>query len=63
MENYQERVVGEKGDIDRKAERLEAFLRSDKSNHITEDERDRMARQNTAMREYSRILGERIAAF
>lgn len=63
MEPHQERVVTEKAELDGNIERLDAFLRSDKSNVISEDERDRMARQHTAMSEYSRILGERIEAF
>ncbi len=63
MEDYQKRVVDEKTALDENMERLDAFLRSEKSNALPDDERDRMARQHTAMNEYSLILGERIIAF
>jgi len=71
MEAYQERVRKEKLDLDGKIERLNAFINDlnvfindlSRFNGLPEDERVRLTRQETAMREYSSILGERIAAF
>jgi hypothetical protein len=64
MEAYQERVRKEKLDLDGKIERLNAFINDlNRFNGLPEDERVRLTRQENAMREYSSILGERIAAF
>ena len=61
MREYQTRVVEEKAEIDEKIQKLDSFLRADTS--VGLPERFRMARQNTAMQEYSRILQERISTF
>ena len=64
MEAYQKRVIEEKSDLDGKIKRLNAFINDlNKFNGLPGDERVRLTRQETAMREYSAILGERIAAF
>ncbi len=63
MEDYQERVVQEKVELDWKKGRLDTFLRSGGHFEVGDEEYNRMVRQITAMREYSQALGERIAAF
>ena len=64
LKPYQQRVVDEKKELDRRCAKLVAFINdSDKFAKVNDDERDRLERQSTAMLEYSKILGERIAAF
>jgi hypothetical protein len=64
MQPYQQRVVEEKAELDAKISRLEAFL-NDNTNVLSlqVDEHSRLLQQATVMREYSRILGLRIAEF
>ena len=61
MEDYQERVIDEKAELDAKLEKLQTFLAKDME--IASDELDRLKRQAEVMAEYSKILGERIEAF
>ena len=63
MEAYQKRVVAEKKELDGKLNKLVEFLDSDKFGNLPPEERTRMIRQSEIMKEYSDILGERIAAF
>ena len=63
MKPYQERVVDEKRDLDEKLSKLAAFGTTPLFTALTPDEQGRLNRQHTVMEEYSRILGERIAAF
>lgn len=65
MEPYQERVIEEKKELDQKLLKLENFIfRSNgKWFDVAEDERLRMVKQYGYMSDYSRVLGERIAAF
>jgi len=63
MAPYQERVAQEKKELDEKLAKLDAFGRTDLFASLPADERGRLNRQHSAMEEYSRILGERIAAF
>lgn len=64
MAPHQQRVVDEQIELDAKHARLCEFI-----NHnplfgtLGEAERGRLLRQEVVMREYSTILGERIAAF
>lgn len=64
MEPHQLRVFEEKKELDIKLKLLDRFM-SGESFHVVcnEDERIRLIRQSNAMQEYSRVLGERIAAF
>jgi len=62
MEAYQERVVEEKKELDDKIEKLAAFLQTDTFGNLPDVEQARMTRQKRAMKEYSKALGERIAA-
>lgn len=60
---YQQRVVDEKHELDDKIERLVAFRSTTVYAALPIDERERLILQLTAMREYSRMLGARIAHF
>lgn len=60
---YQIRVAAEKAELDKKREKLIAFVRSEAFNAIHAQERSRLTRQLTAMDDYSAALGERICAF
>ena len=61
---HQQRVVGEKSDLDTKATALSNFIGT---NPIFEKldpaEQERLKEQNDVMWQYSEILGARIAAF
>ena len=64
MQLYQERVVDEKIELDKKARALSEFIGNNQSfKKLPEDEQDRMKEQCVAMWLYSEILGHRIAAF
>lgn len=66
---HQQRVVEEKAALDLKLEALMHFVTTDMGvtseifRGLPSDEKGRLRRQAKAMREYSDILGERIAAF
>lgn len=61
---HQQRVFEEKEALDIKIEALSKFiLESPIFNNLPEDERKRLVRQSTCMKEYSGILNERIEAF
>ena len=63
MQSYQQRVVEEKNDLDRKRELLTAFIGGDVYRSLDKTEQSRLNRQLEAMSLYSAILGERVAAF
>jgi hypothetical protein len=64
MKAYQERVVEEKKELDKKIEALDNFVNANEAYaDLDEEEQDRLTAQRTAMGEYSDILGERIEAF
>lgn len=64
MQPHQERVVAEKAELDDKLVKLIKFVESSPLfTSLPEDEKTRLVRQAGVMREYSNILGERIAAF
>lgn len=60
---HQERVIQEKKDLDEKIEKLGAFFPTELCQSLPFNERSRLSRQITVMKEYSSILGERIADF
>ena len=60
---FQERVVVEKQELDKKIEALSAFMGGHLFQTIPSAEQARMHKQRVAMRSYSEALGERIAAF
>ncbi len=63
MQPHQERVVTEKKELDEKLEKLKTFLNGKTFQTLPEDEQSRLRIQSNLMRQYSDILGERIAAF
>ena len=71
MEDHQQRVIAEKAELDDRLRKLNVFITSlnvlVNSNRsfvrLPVDEQERLYRQQSCMREYSDILGERIAAF
>lgn len=63
MEQYQERVVEEKTELDGKVLKLQEFVSSDRFNLVEVGEANRMRNQLSVMMDYSNILGERITNF
>lgn len=65
MAPHQERVVTEKAELDEKRMKLDAFIDWDNAvfRGLPADEQARLGRQLAIMDQYSRVLGERIAAF
>lgn len=60
---YQERVVEEKQELDKKIDALGKISKTAFFSTLPKPEQDRLQRQFHVMQEYSVILGERIAAF
>lgn len=63
MPPHQQRVIGEKAQLDDKLTKLTAFLQGETFKALPEDEQDRLLRQSIAMRDYAAALDERISAF
>lgn len=63
MEPFQERVMEEKAELDKKREALRLFIESDNFQKLSYGERHRLRYQANVMRDYSIILDERIQAF
>jgi hypothetical protein len=63
MQPHQERVAIEKRELDEKIAKLDAFRHGDVYPTLEEVERLRLTRQWCHMKDYSNVLGERIAAF
>ena len=63
MQPHQESLVKEKAELDEKIANLEAFQQGDIHRTLPEIERARLKRQFWHMKDYSDVLGERIAAF
>jgi hypothetical protein len=63
MQAFQERVVAEKADLDKKLEALRKFQTSEAFWELPLSERRRLGEQAVAMGTYSTILEERIMAF
>lgn len=63
MEEYQQRVIDEKVELGRKLYLLTVFLDGETFKTLPSEEQERMQRQHVVMKEYSKILGERVAAF
>ena len=63
MQPHQERVLAEKSELDAKIEKLDAFRHGDIYHTLSVAERDRLTRQYAHIKDYSNVLGERIAAF
>ena len=63
MKEYQTRVIEEKRALDENRARLIGFMATADFDALPKDERRRMQKQDDVMRQYSEILGERIANF
>lgn len=64
MKPYQQRVVDEKQELDIKIKGLDRFVYfSNAYAGLTAEEQDQLCRQLDHMVSYSKVLGERIAAF
>lgn len=64
MKPYQERVIQEKKELDEKMDKLRNFINAGCPGVGSNDaEVKRLSRQMEYMFDYSRVLGERIAAF
>lgn len=64
LKPHQQRVVTEKAELDEKVGKLDAFVLSEEfADLVGFDEMCRLINQLHTMKQYSAILGERIAAF
>ncbi len=63
MKGYQNRVIEEKSELDIRLGDLRDFLNTETFVELGIEEKERLRYQSETMRTYSRILGERIAAF
>lgn len=63
MQPHQERVVTEKSELDEKIGKLDSFIHGTIYPTLAKAERMRLMRQFCHMKDYSTVLGERIAAF
>jgi hypothetical protein len=64
MQAFQQRVVDEKTELDKKLDNLTQFIKSSKTYlELPEPERARLLEQRLTMQRYSEILADRIAAF
>lgn len=63
LQPFQQRVVEEKTELDAKLAKLTTFFDTPVFLQLDIAEQHRLTYQKTAMTEYSRILGQRIAAF
>lgn len=63
MEQYQQRVVTEKAELDEKLKKLCGFIKSGMFTKLDRGEQGRLKLQRDLMWQYSEVLGERIAAF
>ena len=64
MQEFQQRVLDEKKDLDDKLDKLKAFINTDeKFLRLSVGEQLRLERQAEIMQDYSDVLTERIASF
>jgi len=64
METYQQRVIDEKAELDKRANAFSEFIgRSPIFETLDPAEQERLKQQNDVMWQYSEILGARIKAF
>lgn len=63
MKDYQERVVVEKAELDKKINQLSSFVVTTLYNELEGMERIRLINQLDAMHTYSNVLNERINSF
>ena len=63
MENYQQRVIDEKKELDGRIYKLSAFIDGDVFNELSAEEQRLLNSQLKVIQEYSMILNDRIAIF
>ena len=63
MQEFQQRVVDEKKELDEKIVRLKTFLNGEVYRGLPKAEQLRLGEQHSVMMVYSDILSERISAF
>ena len=63
MQEFQERVIAEKDELDQKRKKLSDFISGSVFQALPEEEKQRLQRQASIMFDYSTVLGERISAF
>jgi hypothetical protein len=63
MEDYQERVLKEKEELDDKLSRLTPFLTTEKFFGLPVEDRELLTQQEVHMKGYSLVLAKRIARF
>lgn len=63
LELHQQRVVDEKRELDEKISKLEPFIKSNKFDSLSMEERSLLRAQLLAMQSYTEILLKRIAFF
>jgi len=61
--SFKDRVVAEKAELDEKIGKLQTFATGPIFDKLPPEEKGRMHNQFSVMQDYSKILGERIAAF
>lgn len=63
MNDFQQRVIEEKKELDIKISKLLPFFETSIFANLNADEQKRLRKQSDLMIEYSKVLSERIAAF
>jgi hypothetical protein len=63
MQEFQQRVLEEKKQLDERLEKLTAFINGSKFETLDAADQERLHHQQEVMREYAQILAERIADF
>jgi len=63
MDEFLGRAIREKAELDGKRAWLETFLKSSGFESLPIPEKNRLLRQKGIMKDYSDVLGERIASF
>jgi hypothetical protein len=63
MEDWQQRVIDEKTQLDERLQKLEAFINTDAASVVSVEENQRLIRQQQCMNDYAQVLQERIEAW
>lgn len=63
MKAHEKRVVDEQKDLSKKLEALNGFIDSKKFNELVHRDRTLLKTQSRHMRQYCRVLGQRIKRF
>ena len=63
LQPHQQRVVDERRELDERRQKLSEFIRGDVYLSLPVQERSLLRKQAKVMRQYSDLLGERIAVF